>query len=143
LRSAAEKGLLTLFSRSPRYAAVNKNFDLRPVKVQLRDLPSRLRVQQPCSNPDEYSENSGKVLHGQYAYLQGFCKLWKPPAKLCASLIRKRSLVRVQAGPLAKVRNLQAKRDPKNEAGVYLSLVLSPLFFMESGPTVTSYSGLQ
>ena len=28
-----------------------------------------------CSNPDEYSENLGKVYHRQYADLQLFCKL--------------------------------------------------------------------
>ena len=28
---------------------------------------------------------------------------------------------------------LQVKHDPKNEAGVYPGLILSPLFFMESG----------
>src|ERR687889_2787454 len=42
LRSAAEKGLLTVFSRSPRSAAVNKNFDLRSVKVQVRVLGGSL-----------------------------------------------------------------------------------------------------
>src|SRR3712207_5122686 len=35
----------------------------------------------------------------EYGYLQVFFELQKPPAKPRTSLIRKRSLVRVQAGP--------------------------------------------
>jgi hypothetical protein len=31
-------------------------------------------VQQPCSNPSESPESSGKALHRQSANLQAFCK---------------------------------------------------------------------
>jgi hypothetical protein len=41
--------------------------------------------------------------------LQAFCKLGKSSAKPLASLIRKRSLVRVQAGPPEKSFDLQVK----------------------------------
>jgi hypothetical protein len=42
-------------------------------KVQV--LPSTFCVQQPCSNPDEYTEMLRKLPRIEYASLQVFCKL--------------------------------------------------------------------
>jgi hypothetical protein len=39
-----------------------------------------LRVQQPCSNPGKYPENSGKASWQDCLHLQGFRKLQKPLA---------------------------------------------------------------
>jgi hypothetical protein len=41
-------------------------------------------------HPGKYSESLGKASRREYVYLQAFCKLWKPPSKGCASLIRRR-----------------------------------------------------
>ena len=85
----------------------------RSLQLLLGSLTSVKGVQQPCSNPGKCSEKSGKASFVKYAYLQVFCIIEKPPENHRASLIRKRSLVRVQAGPLAKYLGLQGKRKRK------------------------------
>jgi hypothetical protein len=77
-------------------------------------------VQQPCSNLGKYPENSGKALALKYVYLQGFCKLWKPSAKRCASLTRRGSLVQIQHRPLRKSDALRYKREDPTERGFSL-----------------------
>jgi hypothetical protein len=57
-------------------------------------------VQQPCSNPSESAENHRRLSPHEYARLQVICEVRKSLEKRRTSLIRKRSLVRVQAGPL-------------------------------------------
>jgi hypothetical protein len=56
-------------------------------------------VQQRCSNPSECAERPRKASPQKYDYLQEILKLQKTLENRLASLIRKRSLVRVQAGP--------------------------------------------
>jgi hypothetical protein len=61
-----------------------------------------MRVQQPCSSLGKYPEMLRKQTATEYACLQEFCKLKKPLEKRCASLTRRRSLVRTQHRPLKK-----------------------------------------
>ena len=66
---------------------------------------SRVCVQQPCSNPSECADMWGKVHRENSGFLQLFCKAPKTTEKSFSSLIRTRSLLRVQAGPRLKSRN--------------------------------------
>ena len=66
-------------------------------------------VQQPCSNPSKSPENQRKARSQEKRYLQGFCKLQKPPANHRAAFTRQRSLVRNQHRPLLKRVPLQVK----------------------------------
>jgi len=47
--------------------------------MHLRKRPNL--VQQPCSNPDEYSEKVGKVLRSESVHLQAFCGMQKSQEK--------------------------------------------------------------
>jgi hypothetical protein len=98
LSQAVENSYSTRFGRRRHMRQRPGIFAKR--RSQVRVLPSTLCVQQPCKNPDEYPENLVEPPRRVCANLQRDCKTQKPPAIRRTSLIRKRTPVRVQRGPL-------------------------------------------